>query len=864
MTATTTRRRREFWALRDLPVVGWLLAVLIAALIHPLVPVPRWLMIHLLLLGAVSHAILVWSRHFTDALLHSPSRPGDRREQSRRLAILNLGVVAVVVGVLGGIWMITVAGATGVGVAVIWHGVSLAQRLRKALPGRFAVTVRYYLTAACCLPVGAGLGTALARGLGDPLQDQLKFAHAMINLLGWVGLTVIGTLVTLWPTMLRTKIADGAERAARRALPVLTASLVIIVGGASAGVQYLAAGGLLGHLAGLTVIGVPLLETARRKRPASYPTWSVMAGLLWLAGCLLALLIAVGTVPSWAAIGPWFDWLTPFLAAGFGAQVLIGALSYLVPMALSRGPSSVRAANAAIDRGAPLRIVMINGGLLLCALPVPDLVRVAASVLALGGLAAFLPLLFLAIRAAHAEGPAHDTRRPGRQLAGFAAVGLAAVVLSVSVGVALDPAASRTNHSASAGVVSTGRTTTARIEAKDMRFTPATIMVRRGDRLIIVVTNTDHGTVHDLVLETGAATGRLQPGRTGRVVVPVVGRNLKGWCSVVGHRQMGMVLHIVVTGGTSHTPQQPVGDDHSPGDHSSTAGTDAALDFQKAPSRGFVAHDATLPPLSQARVHRLTLTVEEVDREVAPGVTQRLWTFNGSMPGPILHGRLGDVFVITLVNHGSMGHSIDFHAGSVAPDRPMRTIAPGESLVYRFRADRAGIWMYHCASMPMSAHIANGLFGAVIIDPPDLDQVERSYVLLQSELYLGAQGGPVDVAKLQAERPDAAVFNGYVNQYDHRPLAAKPGERIRIWVLDAGPNCSMSFHVVGARFDTVYSEGGYLLRRSSEGGSQSLALAPAQGGFVELTFPEPGHYPFITHVMVDAERGAHGIVSVTR
>jgi nitrite reductase (NO-forming) len=211
-----------------------------------------------------------------------------------------------------------------------------------------------------------------------------------------------------------------------------------------------------------------------------------------------------------------------------------------------------------------------------------------------------------------------------------------------------------------------------------------------------------------------------------------------------------------------------------------------------------------------------------------------------------------------------MGHSIDFHAGSVAPDRPMRTIAPGQSLIYRFRADRAGIWMYHCASMPMSAHIANGLFGAVIIDPPDLDQVERSYVLLQSELYLGAQGGPVDVAKLQAERPDAVVFNGYVNQYDHRPLAAKPGERIRIWVLDAGPNCSMSFHVVGARFDTVYSEGGYLLRRSSEGGSQSLALAPAQGGFVELTFPEPGHYPFITHVMVDAERGAHGIVSVTR
>jgi nitrite reductase (NO-forming) len=219
--------------------------------------------------------------------------------------------------------------------------------------------------------------------------------------------------------------------------------------------------------------------------------------------------------------------------------------------------------------------------------------------------------------------------------------------------------------------------------------------------------------------------------------------------------------------------------------------------------------------------------------------------------------------VITLVNHGTMGHSIDFHAGSVAPDRPMRTLPPGKSLVYRFTATRAGIWMYHCSSMPMSAHIANGLFGAVVIDPPGLPRVDRSFVLLQSELYLGPERGVVDVDKLQAEKPDAVVFNGYANQYDHRPLEARVGERVRIWVLDAGPNRSTSFHVVGGQFDTVYAEGSYLLR-PGKGGSQSLALAPAQGGFVELSFPRAGHYPFVSHVMVDAERGAHGIFSVTR
>ena len=194
----------------------------------------------------------------------------------------------------------------------------------------------------------------------------------------------------------------------------------------------------------------------------------------------------------------------------------------------------------------------------------------------------------------------------------------------------------------------------------------------------------------------------------------------------------------------------------------------------------------------------------------------------------------------------------------------MRTIAPGESLVYRFTATRAGAWMYHCSSMPMSAHIANGLFGAVVIDPPDLPPVDRSYVLVQSELYLGPQRGTVEVGMLRAERPDGVVFNGYANQYDHRPLTARVGERVRIWVLDAGPNRATAFHVVGGQFDTVYAEGDYRLRPDAgAGGSQALALAPSQGGFVELTFPEAGHYPFVSHSMVDAERGAHGLIAVT-
>jgi nitrite reductase (NO-forming) len=196
----------------------------------------------------------------------------------------------------------------------------------------------------------------------------------------------------------------------------------------------------------------------------------------------------------------------------------------------------------------------------------------------------------------------------------------------------------------------------------------------------------------------------------------------------------------------------------------------------------------------------------------------------------------------------------------------MRTIAPGEYLTYRFTATHSGIWMYHCGTMPMAAHIANGMFGAVVIDPPGLPKVDREYVIVQSELYLGPQGGPVDAAKIAAEKPDAVVFNGFAKQYDFRPLVARVDERVRVWVLAAGPNRGTSFHVVGGHFDTVFSEGAYLLRRgnSLSGGSQALSLGVSQGGFVEMSFPEAGHYPFVSHAMVDAQRGAHGLFQVTR
>jgi nitrite reductase (NO-forming) len=863
--------------LRDVPVVLWLVAVVGVALVHPVVPAPRWLLIHLLLLGAVTHAILVWSRHFADALLHTRPGPGDRRLQSVRLLLLNAGVTAVLVGVVADLWPLTAVGATSVATAVVWHGVTLAVQLRRALPSRFGATVRYYVAAAALLPIGLLLGTLMARGVGEARHEQMMVAHVAVNVLGWMGLTVLGTLLTLWPTMLRTRIGAGAEQAARRALPLLVLAVLVIAGAALVGLRPGVAVGLVGYLAALGLLTGPFVDAARRKPPAAYPTWSVLAAVAWLTGSLVVLAVGFATAPTWATAHDRLEAVTPALAAGFGAQVLLGALSYLVPVVLGGGPTPVRAATEVLDRGGALRIALANAGLLVALLPVPSAVRVLASALVLVALAAFLPLMFLAMRASRRAKALPVEERVGRGSVGTpprgrtngpAAAGLAAVVLAVAIGVALDPAAvgSTSTRDAAAGVLPTGETTRVAVKAGHMRFSPATISVPAGNRLVVTVTNADeHGDVHDLTLETGAHTDRLARGASATLDAGVVGRDLEGWCSVLGHRQMGMVLHVRVTGspaahdhgGTASSPSRSSASASSPG-------AAADLDFLAEPPADFVARDATLPPAPGGRVHRRTLHVTDVVREVAPGVRQQQWTYDGTAPGPVLHGRVGDVFEVTLVNDGDVGHSIDFHAGSLAPDRPMRTLGPGESLVYRFRAARAGIWMYHCSTMPMSAHIANGLFGAVVVEPRGLPRVDRSYVLVQSELYLGDQGGLADPDKIAAERPDAVVFNGYADQYDARPLAARVGERVRIWVLDAGPNRSSAFHVVGAQFDTVWSEGSYLLRPGHDGGSQALALAPSQGGFVELTFPEAGRYPLLSHVMVDAERGAHGSFSVTR
>ncbi|WP_156982019.1 multicopper oxidase domain-containing protein [Boudabousia tangfeifanii] len=429
----------------------------------------------------------------------------------------------------------------------------------------------------------------------------------------------------------------------------------------------------------------------------------------------------------------------------------------------------------------------------------------------------------------------------------------------------------------------------ATVVAKGMHFVPNELQVPAGATLRLTLKNEDEGMVHDLSLG-GVLTKRLNPGETQTIEVGPFAKDTEGWCTIPGHREAGMTLAVKVSAEAGAAASAPAGDpaagtpsadmnSQMPGHMHQHASADQDLgDLLPVAGAKAPVVDPVAPPMPTTpagTIHQVTLRAQELPLQVAPGWWQQRWTFNGGPRGPILRGKVGDTFEVTLINEGTMGHSLDFHAGNIAPDQPMRTIAPGQSLKYVFKAERAGIWLYHCSTAPMSAHIAAGMHGAVIVDPPDLQPVDHEFVLEPSEIYLqnralsAAVAQPVSVTRAKAVDPSFMTFNGVAFGYDQAPLQVKKGERVRIWLMNAGPNLPSAFHVVGGQFDTVYAEGAWRLKDGKDAfghegnGSQVLPLAPAEGGFVEMTFPQPGHYTFVTHAMAHAEKGEKGQIVVT-
>jgi nitrite reductase (NO-forming) len=330
---------------------------------------PGWLAVHLLLLGAVTNAIVTWTAHFASALLGRPQP--SRRVSIIRLVALNVAIVMIVSGVEARQHAVVVAGVALLVVVVSAHGTALARTVHAARGRRFAPTVRYYYVAAAALVLGATAGAALAVGVTPRWQPRLFTVHVHLNLLGWVTLTVFGTQYTLWPTALRTRMVAGLESAARRCLPTCTVGLGLIVVGVLTAIRPVTLAGVLLYLAGTVLLLDPFLRTARQRPPHSPATWMLAAGMLWLVIALAVDAAAVVSTGDPQALAGHVESLVPWFLSGFVVQVLLGALTYLLPVVLGGPPAIGRRTATTLDRWAWPRIAMLNTGVLFLTMPSP-------------------------------------------------------------------------------------------------------------------------------------------------------------------------------------------------------------------------------------------------------------------------------------------------------------------------------------------------------------------------------------------------------------------------------------------------------------------------------------------------------------
>ena len=288
---------------------------------------------------------------------------------------------------------------------------------------------------------------------------------------------------------------------------------------------------------------------------------------------------------------------------------------------------------------------------------------------------------------------------------------------------------------------------------------------------------------------------------------------------------------------------------------------------------------AELKKLDPAPVKIVRLDTTHKVIEIAPGVKFSAWTFGDQVPGPTVRARVGDRIKFVMTNRSDepapvpqlvaapMMHSMDFHAAMVSPQDKYRSIAPGQTIEFEFTANYPGIFMYHCGTPMILEHIASGMYGAVIVEPRGgyPTKADREYMVIQSEFY--AKAPPkgqksnvytLDTDRLRAAQPTHTVFNGVHNGMVANPLAAKPGERVRMFVLNVGPSKTSSFHIVGTIFDRVWIEGN---PDNQMRGMQTVLLGSSNAAIVEYLIPEEGSYIMVDHHFANASQGAIGLIA---
>jgi nitrite reductase (NO-forming) len=279
---------------------------------------------------------------------------------------------------------------------------------------------------------------------------------------------------------------------------------------------------------------------------------------------------------------------------------------------------------------------------------------------------------------------------------------------------------------------------------------------------------------------------------------------------------------------------------------------------------------ATPSCTSQAGNTHITLVAERTTVQIAKNVSYDGWSFNGTIPGPTIWVTMCENVEFTLINNDTMAHSIDFHSAQVNWATVYAPVPPGKSLSFNFTSAYPGIFMYHCGVPPVLEHIANGMYGVIIVNgtsnyalPP---ATGGQYVLIESEFYLNSHPNPDgsysgNYSKMLSATPDYVVFNGKAFRYMASPLVVQPNQLVRLYVFNEGPSLWEAFHVIGSILDTVYIDGNPL---NVQHGLQTVSIPPSGGAIIDMYFTDPGGLnPFVTHAFAYASAGAVGVFKVS-
>jgi nitrite reductase (NO-forming) len=340
------------------------------------------------------------------------------------------------------------------------------------------------------------------------------------------------------------------------------------------------------------------------------------------------------------------------------------------------------------------------------------------------------------------------------------------------------------------------------------------------------------------------------------------------WSDAHGARQDANAA-VEMMGGTGNAPMAGM---HMSGSAAGSMGAmtsfaGAAPDNADALAAAHKPHSATLPTAQAGPLVHFNLVLTDRTIEVAPGVKYAAWTWAEGAPGPVLHVRQGQQVKITLTNNGAIPHSVDFHAARIAPDKAFGDVMPGDSVSYTFTANDPGVFMYHCGTKPVLMHIANGMYGAIVVEPKPgvLPKADKEYVLVASEWYLSSDGlktpAQYSAEKARARMPDWMTFNGYAGQYVKHPLTAEPGETVRFWVVDAGPSIDSDFHIVGTILNTVYPYADMNPAHAFHN-VQTMTVPAGGGGVFDVEIDQPGLYPFVSHAFAAVDQGQVGLLKV--